>query len=156
MRPTPRSCSCFLNLMLLMLFALAMASAVTAQPPPVEVAIVSAKANLITVDGHVKGWAVFVSFTRQFARSDSSQAESPANYRIINANTGTKDAAGESTLLTLSKGPKDYLDSKFTVKINDFFGPYVGYEWGRLPPNYKLVDHKWTFGIIFKSQVRAK
>lgn len=73
--------------------------------------------------------------------------------RELNVKT---DDSGNSTLLTLSKGPKDYVDSKFTVKVNDFFGPYVGYEWGRQPPNYKLVDHKWTFGLIFKSKVRAK
>jgi hypothetical protein len=66
-----------------------------------------------------------------------------------------KDASGNLVALTLSKGPKDYLDSKFIIKVNDYFGPYVGYEWGRLPPNYELVDHKWTFGILFKSKVRA-
>jgi hypothetical protein len=66
-----------------------------------------------------------------------------------------KDANGNLVGLFLSKGPKDYSDSKFVIKVNDYFGPYVGYEWGRLPPNYELVDHKWTFGILFKSKVRA-
>jgi hypothetical protein len=65
-------------------------------------------------------------------------------------------SGGAFTLLTFGKGPKDYSDSKFTVKINDYFGPYVGYEWGRLPPNYPHVDHKWTFGFLFKSKVRVK
>lgn len=63
---------------------------------------------------------------------------------------------GNATLLTFGKGPKDYSDSKFTVKINDYFGPFVGYTWGRLPPNYKLVDSKWTVGFLFKSKIRAK
>jgi len=67
-----------------------------------------------------------------------------------------KDANGNLVGLALSKGPKDYSDSKFIIKVNDFFGPYIGYEWGRLPPNYELVDHKWTFGLLFKSKVRAK
>lgn len=66
-----------------------------------------------------------------------------------------KDANGNLAPLTLSKGPKDYSDSKLLFKINDYFGPYIGYEWGRLPPNYELVDHKWTFGVLFKSKVRA-
>jgi hypothetical protein len=65
-------------------------------------------------------------------------------------------AGGTFTLLTFGKGPKDYSDSKFTVKINDYFGPFIGYEWGRLPPNYSLVDHKWTLGFLFKSKVRVK
>lgn len=67
-----------------------------------------------------------------------------------------KDANGNLVGLALSKGPKNYSDSKFIIKVNDYFGPYIGYEWGRLPPNYELVDHKWTFGLLFKSKVKAK
>src|SRR6185503_7214721 len=68
-----------------------------------------------------------------------------------------KDADGGTfSLLTFGRGPKDYSDSKLTFKVNDFFGPYIGYEWGRLPPNYELVDHKWTFGVLFKSKIRVK
>ena len=66
-----------------------------------------------------------------------------------------KDASGNFVPVGLSEGPKDYSDSKFIIKVNDYFGPYIGYEWGRLPPDYKLVDHKWTFGILFKSKIRA-
>jgi hypothetical protein len=66
-----------------------------------------------------------------------------------------KDDDGNLIGITLNKGPKDYSDSKFIIKINDFFGPYIGYEWGRLPPNFELVDHKWTFGILFKSKVKT-
>lgn len=66
-----------------------------------------------------------------------------------------KDDDGKLIGITLNKGPKDYSDSKFIIKINDFFGPYIGYEWGRLPPNYELVDHKWTFGLLFKSKVKT-
>jgi hypothetical protein len=67
-----------------------------------------------------------------------------------------KDADGNPIALALNKGPKDYSDSKFVIKINDYFGPYIGYEWGRLPPNYELVDHKWTFGLLFKAKVKAR
>jgi hypothetical protein len=59
-------------------------------------------------------------------------------------------------LLGFGKGPKDYVNSKLTVKVSDFFGPYIGFEWGKQPPNYNLVDHKWTFGLLFKSKVRIK
>jgi hypothetical protein len=63
---------------------------------------------------------------------------------------------GKINLLTFGKGPKEYVTSKFTVKVNEYFGPYVGYEWGSLPPVYKFVDHKWTFGLLFKSKIRVK
>jgi len=67
-----------------------------------------------------------------------------------------KDANGNLVSLALSKSPKDYSDSKFIIKVNNYFGPYVGYEWGRLPPNYELVDHKWTIGLLFKAKVKAE
>ena len=63
---------------------------------------------------------------------------------------------GTANLLTFGKGPKEYTDSKFIVKINDYFGPFVGYEWGSIPPVYKFVDHKWTFGVLFKSKIKVK
>jgi hypothetical protein len=65
-----------------------------------------------------------------------------------------KDDDDNLVALTLGKGPKDFSDSKFIIKVNDYFGPYIGYQWGRLPPNYELVDHKWTFGFLFKSKLR--
>ena len=76
---------------------------------------------------------------------------------LLKGEVSIKEADGGTfNLLTFGRRPKDHSDSKFTVKVNDFFGPYVGYEWGRLPPNYELVDHKWTFGILFKAKVKAK
>ena len=63
---------------------------------------------------------------------------------------------GSANLLTFGKGPKEYTDSKFIVMVNDYFGPFVGYEWGSLPPVYKFVDHKWTFGVLFKSKIKVK
>lgn len=70
--------------------------------------------------------------------------------------TVKKKDDGTYTLLGFGKAPKDYSNSKFVVKVNDYFGPYIGYEWGRLPPNYNLVDHKWTFGLLFKTKVKAQ
>src|SRR4051812_19576097 len=99
MRYVPTVRPRFLNLMLAALFVAAAACGASArqtQPTPVAVTINSAKANLITVNGQPKGWAVFVSFDTQFARSDSPQAENPANYRIINANTGTQVLVSEA------------------------------------------------------------
>ena len=63
---------------------------------------------------------------------------------------------GSADLLTFGKGPKEYTNSRFIVMVNDYFGPFVGYEWGSLPPVYKFVDHKWTFGVLFKSKIKVK
>lgn len=67
-----------------------------------------------------------------------------------------KDASGNLILATFGKGPKDYVDSKLIMKLNDYFGPFIGFEWGRLPPNYSLVDHKWTFGLLFKTKIKTR
>lgn len=70
--------------------------------------------------------------------------------------TFEKQSNGTYTLLAYDKGPKHYVNSKLIFKVNDYFGPYVGFEWGRLPPKYNFVDHKWTFGLLFKSKVTTK
>jgi hypothetical protein len=77
-------------------------------------------------------------------------------WPLVRELTVKEGESGGADLLTFGRGPKDYLDSKFVLKVNDYFGPFVGFERGRLPPVYKLVDHKWTFGILFKSKIRVK
>lgn len=47
------------------------------------------------------------------------------------------------------------MNSKLIFKVNDCFGPFIGFEWGRLPPKYNFVDHKWTFGLLFKSKLKS-
>ena len=106
-----------------------------------------AGANL-TMNFHISNFSLLkgVDFTSSYIR----------RWPLLRELSIKEEDSGGFSLLTFGKGPKDHSNSKLVFKVNDFFGPYVGYEWGRLPPNYELVDHKWTFGILFKSKIRVK
>lgn len=49
------------------------------------------------------------------------------------------------------RGPRDYVQTKIEFGFNDYFGFAIGHEYGRLPPNFKLLDQKFTLGLVFKS-----
>lgn len=51
------------------------------------------------------------------------------------------------------KGPRDYVLTKVELGFNDYVGFAVGHEYGRLPPNFKFLDHKFTVGLVFKSKL---
>jgi hypothetical protein len=50
----------------------------------------------------------------------------------------------------IGKGPRDYLATKLSVNFSKSFGASVSYEYGRLPPSFKLVDHKVSIGLTYK------
>ena len=52
-------------------------------------------------------------------------------------------------LRDFGRRPRGHFSSNLHFMFNDFFGPTVSYEWGELPPLYKKVDHRVTFGLTF-------
>lgn len=64
--------------------------------------------------------------------------------------TFEEDDDGNPQPLRFGKGPHDYVSTKFNVNFTKAFGLTVGYEYGSLPPTYKLVDHKTTIGLTYK------
>jgi hypothetical protein len=60
------------------------------------------------------------------------------------------DDAGVLQLVDFGKGPRDYFKSGISWQFNKFAGIFVNYEWGRVPPSYKLVDHSVKAGFLFK------
>ncbi len=56
------------------------------------------------------------------------------------------------TLVEFSKRPRDYVKGNLNFLIKDNFGLTVGYEYGELPPSFKLVDHKLKIGLVFKTK----
>lgn len=51
--------------------------------------------------------------------------------------------------IVFSQGPKDYIESKVTFGLPNFFDLYFGYKYGQLPPQYKLVDQQVSAGVRF-------
>lgn len=52
-------------------------------------------------------------------------------------------------LRDFGRKPRGHFSSNLNFMFNDFFGPALKYEWGQLPPLYKKVDHRLTFGLTF-------
>lgn len=46
--------------------------------------------------------------------------------------------------------PRDYVRVNLNFILKDALGVTVGYEYGELPPSFKLVDHKLKLGLVFK------
>ena len=67
--------------------------------------------------------------------------------------TFTKDNTGTLVPLFIGKSPRDFVEAKLHFKFNKFFGAYSGYEYGELPPLYKLVDHRFRAGLVYKFRV---
>jgi len=60
------------------------------------------------------------------------------------------DDDGNLQLRTFGKSPRDYVLSKFSYKLTKFFDVFTAYEWGQVPPSYKLVDHRFRVGFAYK------
>jgi hypothetical protein len=63
------------------------------------------------------------------------------------------DVDGNPQPLSLGKGPRDYVSTKLNIDFTKAFGLTVSYEYGSLPPTFKLVDHKTTIGLTYKVKI---
>jgi hypothetical protein len=68
----------------------------------------------------------------------------------------TEDDNKKLIPLAVGKGPRDYLKSTFEYDFSDFTGITINYEYGRLPPNFEFVNHKFSFGLVYKFQTASK
>jgi hypothetical protein len=64
-----------------------------------------------------------------------------------------EDDDGNLTALSIGKSPRDFVTAKANFDFTKAFGLSVGYEYGELPPNFKLVDHKTTIGLTYKIKI---
>lgn len=62
----------------------------------------------------------------------------------------TEDDNKKLAPLAVGRGPRDYLKSTFEFDLTDFTGVTISHEYGRLPPDFQLVNHKFSFGLVHK------
>jgi hypothetical protein len=60
------------------------------------------------------------------------------------------DDDGNLQLVRFGKSPRDYFNSNFTLGLSKFLGTFIEYEWGQTPPSYKLVNHRFRVGFVYK------
>jgi hypothetical protein len=66
------------------------------------------------------------------------------------------DEDGNLQLTRFGKSPRDYFKSNFSYSFNKSFGAFVEYDWGQVPPSYKLVDHRFRVGFFYKAKFGIK
>lgn len=54
------------------------------------------------------------------------------------------------------RGPRDYVSTKLDFAFNDYMSFTIGHTYGSLPPNFKLIDHKYSIGMTFKSLIMKR
>lgn len=57
---------------------------------------------------------------------------------------------------SFNKAGREYAEAKLEATYTDQFGWFVGYEYGQLPPAYKIVDHRVKFGFLFKATLKRQ
>lgn len=62
---------------------------------------------------------------------------------------------GSLKSVTFGTNPRDWVEGKLIFKFNQFFGPFIGYEYGEQPPAFKLVDHKMKIGLIVSAKLKS-
>lgn len=50
--------------------------------------------------------------------------------------------------------PRQWVEAKLNYNFNKYFGIFTGYQYGELPPAYKLVDHSFRFGLVVKAKIK--
>lgn len=60
------------------------------------------------------------------------------------------DDNGDLVLVSFGTSPRDYVLSKLSYRLTNFFDVFTAYEWGQLPPSYKLIDSRFRVGFAYK------
>jgi hypothetical protein len=66
------------------------------------------------------------------------------------------DDDGNFIGVPLTRAPRDYVKSSFVYDFAKNFGFKLNYEYGSLPPLFKLVDNKFSVGLVFKGKFDEK
>lgn len=64
-----------------------------------------------------------------------------------------KDDNGNFIPVFVGKGPRDYVQTKFQIDFTKYLGVAIGYDYGRIPPIFNLVDSRFSIGFVYKKQL---
>jgi hypothetical protein len=65
----------------------------------------------------------------------------------------TEDDDKELIPLFIGRNPRDYVQSKVQFEMSKYFAITIGHEYGALPPNFKLIDNKYSVGFVYKKRL---
>jgi hypothetical protein len=102
----------------------------------------------------VVGTALY--FDHEFAgdKSLSFQVDYVRRFLLRREVSFEEDKDKKLVPLFLGRGPRDYLKTTLEYDFDKFTGFTLSYEYGRLPPNYELVDNKYSVGLVYKFKTK--
>lgn len=102
------------------------------------------------------GGSLYITFPMKNDREFSIQADYIRRFLLRREFSFTEDDDKKLVLVSLGKGPRDYVKTTAEYDFSKFTGLSLSYEYGRLPPNFELVNHKYSLGIVIKFQTTFK
>ncbi len=74
----------------------------------------------------------------------------------LTSEVGVDKAGDKYVPVYAGRGPRDYVNTKLDFAFNDYMSLTIGHTYGSLPPNFKLIDHKYSIGMTFKSLIMKR
>jgi hypothetical protein len=89
----------------------------------------------------------------RLADAISLQTDYIRRWPLIGEISFTEDADKKLIPLFIGRNPRDYVQTKVQFEMSKYFAITVGHEYGALPPNFKLVDNKYSVGFVYKKRL---
>lgn len=100
------------------------------------------------------GGSLYLNLTPKADKSVSLQIDYIRRFLLLREISFTEDDDNKLVPLAIGRGPRDYVKTTLEYGFTDFLGIALTYEYGRLPPNFQLVDHKYGFGLTYKFKTK--
>ncbi|MEK6303206.1 MAG: hypothetical protein AABO41_21040 [Acidobacteriota bacterium] len=100
------------------------------------------------------GSALYLIFDQPNDRSFSIQVDYIRRF-LLKREFSFKEMENEAkdkvlVPVNVGKGPRDYLKTTAEYDFSKFAGFAFSYDYGRLPPLFEKVDHKYSFSLLYK------
>jgi len=85
----------------------------------------------------------------------SLQGDFIRRWPVVGEPNYSQDSNSKLTLINVGRNPRDYLTLKAQRDVTQYFGFTFQFDYGRLPPIYTLVDHKYSVAITYKAGLKS-
>lgn len=100
------------------------------------------------------GGSLYLNLMPKADKALSFQIDYVRRFLLLREISFTENDDKKLVPLPVGRGPRDYVKVILEYGFTDFLGTALSYEYGRLPPNFQLVDHKYGFGLTYKFKTR--
>jgi hypothetical protein len=100
------------------------------------------------------GATFYAAYDRTEDSGISFQLDYVRRFLLAREISFKKDDNDKFVPVAVGKGPRDYLKATAEYSFSKFAGLALSYEYGSLPPNFELVTHKYSLGLVVKFKTK--